>query len=212
MLRLLLRSTVASSLLLSLPALAESDDGSTPSRVDDVPTVMVARVPAVSDATDITDQRTDGDVDVYALQIKFKRLEDGKLDLEDIRGQILDQIQTTDPVTVKVKDPDTTINEVPADLQKKFKEAEADSVAAYGSDEAYVAWRGYGPVRGYSRGVYAFGSTRYRGYYPYRLESTAYYGVNPYFGYYAYGRSYPFTYGLHRATPSYHYFLYHRYY
>jgi hypothetical protein len=208
---------ILGALTLLAPAALAADGGGedSPSLQQDViPNIMIVRVPATGDAASIEDQRTDTDVDVFPLTVTVRRQSDGTVDLQDLRGQVLDLMQTTQPVTVSIKTPEQTFAEIPSEVQQKFSEAEEDSVASQSADKAVVAWRGYGPVRGYHAGVVAFNRAPYRGYYPYYVGKSeeALYGLNPYFGYYANYRNYPFTYGVYRSTPSYHYFGYYRYY
>lgn len=197
--------------LVPSAALSEDVERGAPSR-DEIPTVLIVRVPTATGGGSIADQPADAEVDVFPLQVTFSRKADGTTDLERIREQVLELMQQTSPVDVEVGHPAHVLQGLPEGLQQRFIEAEEDSVAAYaaGGDRAVVAWRGYGPVRGYHAGVVAFNSSPYRGYHPYGPRAV--YGHNPYFGYYARGRNYPFTYGTYRATPSYHYFAYYRHY
>lgn len=195
------------------PAIAASITGGSDTDRDEVPNILIARVPAVKSAEDLRDQRTDTDVDVFALKVKFVLKADGTVDTENLREQVINLMATTTPVKVKVGTPDAIAADLSDEVKAGFQQAEADSVAAYdgdGHEEAYVAWRGWGPVRGYRAGVVAFNSSVYRGYYPYYYRESLVYGHNPYFGYYANGHNYPFTYGIYRSSPSYHYFGYYR--
>lgn len=169
-----------------------------------IPNVLIVRVPIVAAEGDSPGQKPNVDVDVFPLRVEPAKLEDGTIDVAKLRNDVLTMMQTTDPVRVEVDD--SGLANFPADLQKGFHQAEAQT-----SDEATepaIAWRGYGPVRGYSAGIVAYNRSVYRGYNP----GSTY----PYYGYYyqpgenVEGVTFHYHYGVSRSTPSYRYYGYYR--
>lgn len=188
----------AASLLVTLSQVAVAKD-EVPTEPQGLPNIMIVRVPAVGDEARSDNQLPDGEAEVFPLKVAIPRLQDGTIDGPELKRIIIELLQTNQPVKINAG-ASTDITSLPPALQTRFKDAEAQSEED--GAEAAVAWRSYGPVRGYNAGVVAYGRSPYRGYYP------GY--ATPHYGYYRNGNGYYYNYGVYRNTPSYHYYGYYR--